>query len=62
MSFNKLYLNKEKFIEMFKSKTIDRLLRTDSIIFLDKQSTRYFKLLQNNKMDELKKIMDKYDS
>ena len=59
MSFNKLYLDKEKFIEMFKSGTLDLLLRTDAIIFLDNKSTKYFKLLKNNEMDKLKKIMSK---
>jgi hypothetical protein len=62
MSFNKLYLDKEKFIEMFKSGTLDLLLRTDAIIFLDNKSTKYFKLLKNNEMDKLKKIMSKYGS
>lgn len=62
MSFNKLYLDKKKFIEMFKSGTLDLLLRTDAIIFLDKKSTKYFKLLKNKEMNKLKKIMSKYDS
>lgn len=62
MSFNKLYLDKEKFIEMYQSDDLNRLLRTDAIIFLDSESTKYFKLLKNNQMDKLKKIMDKYDS
>ena len=62
MSFNKLYLDKEKFIEMYQSDDLNRLLRTDAIIFLDSESTKYFKLLKNNEMDKLKKVMSKYDS
>lgn len=62
MSFNKLYLDKEKFIEMYQSDDLNRLLRTDAIIFLDSESTKYFKLLKNNEMDKLKKIMSKYGS
>ena len=62
MSFNKLYLDKEKFIEMYHSDDLNRLLRTDAIIFLDSESTKYFKLLKNNEMDKLKKIMSKYGS
>ena len=62
MSFNKLYLDKEKFIEMYQSDDLNRLLRTDAIIFLDGESTKYFKLLKNNEMDKLKKVMSKYDS
>lgn len=59
MSFNKLYLDKEKFLEMYRNDDITKLLRCDSIIFLDSKSSKYFTLLKNGKLDDLKKLIQK---
>jgi hypothetical protein len=59
MSFNKLYLDKEKFLAMYHYDDITKLLRCDSIIFLDSKSTKYFTLLKNGKLDDLKNLIQK---
>jgi hypothetical protein len=59
MSFNQLYLDKEKFLEMYHNDDINKLLRTDSIIFLDKTSSKYFTLLKTGKLTELNKLIKK---
>jgi|694.fasta_scaffold00011_282 hypothetical protein len=61
MSFNKLYLDEEVFLEMYHNDDINKLLRTDSIIFLDSKSSKYFTLLKHGKLVELNKLIQKND-
>ncbi len=59
MSFTQLYLDKETFLNLMKEKNVDRILKMDSIIFLDKESKLYYDLLINGENEKLKTIVNK---
>jgi len=61
MSFNKLFLDVDKFICMYNSNDINRILKYDAIIYTDNKSQKFLKLYQEGKLDELKELILKND-
>jgi len=59
MSFNIMYLDKNKFITLYENNDLDKLYKVDSFILEDKKSIKYLKLFKKNKMGKLKKILSK---
>lgn len=60
MSFNILYLNKRKLIEMYEFDNLSYIFKVNSIIFLDKFSEKKYKLIKKGKLKKLKKKLSKY--
>lgn len=59
MSFNKMFLDKNRFINMFESGDVDKILKVDAIIYEDDESYEYVKLYEKGKINELKKLLSK---
>lgn len=59
MSFRKMYLNKEIFITLYQNNDLERLYNVDAFILEDKESSKYLKMIRDNKMKDLKKILSK---
>ena len=59
MSFNKMFLDKNRFINMFVSGDVDKILKVDAIIYEDDESYEYVKLYEKGKINELKKLLSK---
>lgn len=60
MSFNILYLDKRKLIEMYEFDNLSYIFKVNSIIFLDKFSEKKYKLIKKGKLKKLKKKLSKY--
>lgn len=59
MSFNKIFLDKNRFINMYESKEVDKILKYDVIIYEDDESYQYIKLYEKGKFNKLKKLLTK---
>lgn len=57
MSFNKIFLDKDTFIDMYHSGKINRALTSDAIICTDTKSQKYLELYENDKLNDLKKLI-----
>lgn len=55
MSFNKMYLNRDIFVEMYLNNELDKLYGVDSFITEDKKSDKLLKLFRKGKLKKLKK-------
>lgn len=59
MSFNKMFLDKNRFIDMYESGEVGVILKYDAIIYEDDESYEYVKLYEKGDFNKLKKLLTK---